>query len=201
MDSKEEGEPHKDNPLSMSMLHHLSEEAFRASGEALQNMYYGGGGDSSGGSSVPQVESGVHRRSQSEIVAKGFHQSNGFQKLKSHVKGWRWSGSKYREEASFNPEIMANQKRQWYQLHPKSLDRVDYKKPTSLFEHFVIVGLHPDVNLEAVEFARSKKWEKEKENSEHVDYRMLQRQRLLETTSEPQVCYMSNFLIDIFDRK
>ncbi|KAF1866774.1 hypothetical protein Lal_00018159 [Lupinus albus] len=189
MDSKEEGEPHKDNPLSMSMLHHLSEEAFRASGEALQNMYYGGGGDSSGGSSVPQVESGVHRRSQSEIVAKGFHQSNGFQKLKSHVKGWRWSGSKYREEASFNPEIMANQKRQWYQLHPKSLDRVDYKKPTSLFEHFVIVGLHPDVNLEAVEFARSKKWEKEKENSEHVDYRMLQRQRLLETTSEPQILF------------
>ncbi|CAL0326845.1 unnamed protein product [Lupinus luteus] len=123
MDSKEEGESHKDNPSSMSMLHHLSEEAFRAAGEALQNLYYGGAGasDRSGGSSLPQIGSGVHRRSQSEIVAKGFHHSNGFQKLKSHVKRWRWSGSKYREEANFNPEILANQKRQWYQLHPKYL--------------------------------------------------------------------------------
>lgn len=52
----------------------------------------------------------------------------------------------------------------------------------------MIVGLHPDANLEAVEhaFARRKKWEKEKPAS--LDYKMLQQQRPPEPTLEPQVC-------------
>ena len=64
-----------------------------------------------------------------------------------------------------------------------------------LFEHFVIVGLHPDANLEVVEhaFARRKKWEIENEKSEFVDYKMLQQQRLRDPILEPQVCQMSNF--------
>ncbi|KAK7245288.1 hypothetical protein RIF29_40127 [Crotalaria pallida] len=189
MDSKEEAEPHEDKSSSpMTILHHLSEGAFRVAGGALQNMYSGGGG-----SSLPQIGPGVHRRSQSEIVIKGFHRSNSFQKIKTHVQRWRWGG-KCREEgsqANFNPEVLANQKRQWYQLHPKSLNRGNYKDPTSLFEHFVIVGLHPDANLEVVEdaFARKKQWEKVKEKSEYVDYRSLQRQRPLEPTLEPQILF------------
>lgn len=122
MDSKEEAEPHEDKPSSpMWVLHHLSEGAFRVAGEALHNMYSGGVG---GGSSLPQMGPAGHRRSQSELVTKGFHRSNSFQKLKTHVnKAWRWGG-KSREEgfqANFNPEVLANQKRQWYQLHPKTM--------------------------------------------------------------------------------
>jgi hypothetical protein len=123
MDTKEEAEANEDRPSSpMWVLQQLSEGAFRVAGEALQNMYSGGG------SSVPQIGSSggaaAHRRCQSELVSKGFQRSDSFQKLKARVhKAWGWGG-KSREEglsASFNPEIMANQKRQWYQLHPKSM--------------------------------------------------------------------------------
>lgn len=67
---------------------------------------------------------------------------------------------------------------------------MNYKEPTSLFEHFVVVGLHPDANLEVVEhaFARRKKWERETENDENLDYRIPQQQRPPEPTLEPQVC-------------
>ncbi|XP_058749305.1 uncharacterized protein LOC131622297 isoform X2 [Vicia villosa] len=189
MDAKEEGEPNEDRPTSpMWVLQQISEGAFRVAGEALQNMYSGGG------SNVPQVGPSVaHRRSQSELVTKDFQRSNSFQKLKAHVHK-AWWGGKSREEgllASFNPEVMANQKRQWYQLHPKSMDCMNYKEPTSLFEHFVVVGLHPDANLEVVEhaFARRKKWERETENDESLDYRIPQQQRPPEPTLEPQILF------------
>ncbi|KAK2363939.1 DENN (AEX-3) domain-containing protein [Trifolium repens] len=196
MDTKEEAEANEDRPSSpMWVLQQLSEGAFRVAGEALQNMYSGGGG---GGSSVPQIGSSggaaAHRRCQSELVSKGFQRSDSFQKLKARVhKAWGWGG-KSREEglsASFNPEIMANQKRQWYQLHPKSMDCLNYKEPTSLFEHFVIVGLHPDANLEVVEhaFAKRKKWEREKKTSECLDYRMVQQPKPPEPTLEPQILF------------
>ncbi|KAG5043648.1 hypothetical protein JHK87_007563 [Glycine soja] len=188
MDSKEEAEHHEDRPTSpMRVLQQLSEGAFRVAGEAFHNMYSGGG------PSMPQMGPGAHRRCQSELVTReGVQRNNSFQKLRSHVhKAWRWGG-RFREEvspASFNPEVMANQKRQWYRLHPKNLDCVNYKEPESLFEHFVIVGLHPDANLEAVEhaFARRKKWEKEKPAS--LDYKMLQQQRPPEPTLEPQLLF------------
>jgi len=119
MDSKGEAEPQEETPSSpMRVLQHFSGGAFRVAGEALQNMYSGGG------SSMPQTGPGGHRRCQSELVSRGVQRTNSFQKLKSHMhRAWRW-GSKSREEdslANFNPELMANQKRQWYRLHPKSL--------------------------------------------------------------------------------
>ncbi|XP_004493840.2 uncharacterized protein [Cicer arietinum] len=150
---------------------------------------------SGGGSNMPQVgTSAAHRRSQSELVTKGFQRSHSFQRIKAQVhKAWGWGGRSKEEglPANFNPEVMANQKRQWYQLHPKSMDCISYKEPTSLFEHFVIVGLHPDANLEVVEhaFAKRKKWEKDKENSELLDYRMNQQQRPQEPTLEPQILF------------
>jgi len=53
----------------------------------------------------------------------------------------------------------------------------------------MIVGLHPDSNLEAVEhsFARKKKWEKEKGKPEFRDCRKPEQQKLPEPTLEPQV--------------
>ncbi|KAK7284179.1 hypothetical protein RJT34_18920 [Clitoria ternatea] len=209
MDTKEEAEPNEERLSSneerqasneerpssneerpsspMRVLQQLSEGAFRVAGEALQNMYSG-----SGGSVIPQ--SPAHRRCQSELVSNGFQRSNSFQKLKTHMqKAWRWGG-KPREEgsaSSFNPEVMANQKRQWYQLHPKTLGCINYTEPTSLFEHFMIVGLHPDANLEVVEhaFAKRKIWEKQKEKSEFPDNKMQQQERPPEPILEPQILF------------
>lgn len=115
----EEGreEAHEDRPPSpIWVLQQISEEAFRVAGEALQSVY-------SGNSSFPPLAPG-HRRAQSEIGTTGHRRSNSFQRLKTQVqRAWKW-GSNSREEggrSNFNPEIMANQKRQWYQLHPKAL--------------------------------------------------------------------------------
>ncbi|XP_047147114.1 uncharacterized protein LOC124819606 [Vigna umbellata] len=179
MDSKGDAEPQEERPSSpMRVLQHFSGGAFRVAGEALHMSPMGPGG---------------HRRCQSELGSRGVERNNNLQKLKSHVnKAWRWGG-KSREDAlaNFNPEVMANQKRQWYQLHPKSLDCVNNKEPTSLFEHFVIVGLHPDANLEAVEysFARRKKWEKDKGKPEFRDCRKSQQQKVTEPTLEPQLLF------------
>lgn len=121
MDAKEDGEGNgegnEDQPSSpVWVLQQISEEAFRVAGEALQNVY-------SGNSSFSPLAPG-HRRAQSEIGTTGHRRSNSLQRLKSHVqRAWRW-GSSSREDgarSSFNPEVMANQKRQWYQLHPKAM--------------------------------------------------------------------------------
>lgn len=78
-----------------------------------------------GGSGIPpKVPPHGHRRCQSELATGGLPRSDSYHKLKSHVqKAWRW-GNKSREEISpltFNPEVLANQKRQWYQLNSKTL--------------------------------------------------------------------------------
>lgn len=74
-------------------------------------------------SNLPPMIPG-HRRAQSEVVGVGQRPANGFTTLKSQMQDtWRW-GSTYREEkhrVSFNPEVLAVQKRQWYQLQSKSM--------------------------------------------------------------------------------
>lgn len=64
-----------------------------------------------------------------------------------------------------------------------------YKEPSSLFEHFIVAGLHPDANLEIVEetFARRKKWEMEMEKSEITDFKKLQQRGTSYSLLEPQV--------------
>lgn len=68
---------------------------------------------------------------------------------------------------------------------------MNYKEPTSLFEHFIIAGLHPDTNLEVVEdaFARRKKWEIEMANSEMLDVKLLQHRGPSIPTLEPQILF------------
>lgn len=72
-------------------------------------------------------------------------------------------------------------------------DYKKYKEPDTLFEHFVIVGLHPDANLEDVEdaFARRKKWEVQLETSDMVDFRMLSNCGPSVPSLEPQVCLLA----------
>ncbi|KAG2719371.1 hypothetical protein I3760_03G263500 [Carya illinoinensis] len=189
MDTKSDAEVQDELPSSpMLVLQSISEEAFTVAGEPLHNVY-------SGNSSFPPPVLGQgYRRSQSENVTTAPRRNNSFQRLKSHMqKAWKW-GSNSREQdckQSFNPEILAYQKRQWYQFHTKSQDHKKYKEPMSLFENFIIVGLHPDANLEVVEdaFAKKKKWKSELAKSEILDFKMLQHQEPSIPTLEPQVLF------------
>ncbi|KAL9677568.1 hypothetical protein QQ045_005801 [Rhodiola kirilowii] len=171
-------------PSPYQVLQHISEEAVRVAGEALHSVY----------SNSPSPIGLGHRRSHSEVV-NGFHKrSNSFQRLKSHMqKALRW-GSNLREEGCspcFNPEILANQKRQWYQFHSRALDYKKFQEPSSLFEHFIITGLHSDANLEAVEeaFVKRKKWELEMAKAEVIDFKTVQNSGPSFPSLEPQILF------------
>ncbi|XP_075648482.1 uncharacterized protein LOC142619305 isoform X2 [Castanea sativa] len=195
MDTKEDAEVQEENPASpVWVLQHLSEEAVRVAGDALHNVYPV---SPNFRPLRPRPEPGLgqgHRRSQSDVVQTFSGRTNSFQRLKTRMqKAWKW-GSNSQEEnnwRSFNPEVLANQKRQWYRLHSKSLDLTKYKEPTSLFEHFIVVGLHPDANLEIVEdaFAKRKKWELQMANSEILEFKMLQHRAPSIPTLEPQILF------------
>ncbi|CAL9023384.1 unnamed protein product [Prunus brigantina] len=186
MDGKEDGEAHEEQASSpIQVLQEISEEAFKMAGETLQNMY-------SGNSSMPPLAPG-HRRSQSEVVTTRHRRSNSLQKLKCQMqKAWKWgSNSRGDLRLAFNPEVLANQKRQWYQLHSRSKDRIKLTEPDSLFEHFIIAGLHPDVNLETLEgaFVKRRKWEIDMINSGIVDLTLLQQRGPPIPTLEPQILF------------
>ncbi|KAK4761765.1 hypothetical protein SAY87_029649 [Trapa incisa] len=184
---REDAEVQEERPPSPYWpLQQISEEAFRVAGEALQSVY-------NGSPSISPLAPG-HRRSQSEVLSSVHRRSNSFQRLKSQVqKAWRW-GSNLQEEShrsNFNPEILANQKRQWYQLHSKTPDNSKYKEPTALFEHFIIAGLHSDTNLEVVEdsFARRKRWEYEMSKSELLDFKPIPYRGPAPPVLEPQILF------------
>ncbi|XP_010540930.1 PREDICTED: uncharacterized protein LOC104814537 isoform X2 [Tarenaya hassleriana] len=154
---------------------------------AFQNIYFTG-------PVLPQSPTLGHRRSQSEIGTPGHRRTNSFQKLRTHMqKAWRgFSTLREDNKPSFNPEVLAYQKRQWYQLHSsKALDQTKYKEPASLFEHFIIVGLHPETNLEAVEeaFRKRKKWEMEMLRYEVADYNILRHRGPQLPILEPQILF------------
>lgn len=185
-----EGNGQEELPSSpYRVLQQISEEAVRVAGEALQNVY-------SSSSSKFSTTGVGHRRSRSETVTSSVQRSgSNFTKWKSQMqKTLRNWGSTSQEDSSFlsfNPEVLANQKRQWYQLHSKTSDYKKYKELDSIFEHFVIIGLHPDANLEDVEdaFARRKKWEVQLETSDMVDFRMLSNCGPSVPSLEPQVLF------------
>lgn len=110
MDTKEDAELLEDRsqevqPLSpYVVLKNMSEEMV---GEAPQ---------------TTQPMPPAHRRSQSEVINPGHMRSSGFQKLKTQMqKAWRWGSNSREQDYNFNPEVLTNQKRQWYQLHSKAL--------------------------------------------------------------------------------
>ncbi|ESQ50402.1 hypothetical protein EUTSA_v10001892mg [Eutrema salsugineum] len=162
-------------------------DGVKVAGETFQNVYFNG-------PVLPQSPSLGHRRTQSEIGTPGHRRTNSFQRLKTQMqKAWR-GVSNLREDnrPTFNPEVLANQKRQWYQLHSsKALDQTKSKEPTSLFEHFIIVGLHPETDLKPVEeaFRRRKKWEMEMSRYEVADYRILRHRGPQFPILEPQILF------------
>ncbi|KAL8170204.1 hypothetical protein V2J09_022008 [Rumex salicifolius] len=147
-----------DRPASpLQVLQQISEEAVRVANVAIHNVYNGGseGGDSS-------LMWAAIQRSPSESPGRGYKRSNSLQNLKSQFqRALRWGASSKEESRhrNFNPEELANQKRQWYQLQSNTPDRTKYKEPIALFEHFIVTGLHSDTNLAPVEaaFAMKKK--------------------------------------------
>ncbi|KAM0922132.1 hypothetical protein ACQ4PT_006364 [Festuca glaucescens] len=92
--------------------------------------------------------------------------TSSFQRFRQQMqRAWKWGpvGGAERSpreqllRTTVNIEAMANQKRQWYQLHSKALDQKQFKEPTSLFEHFFLVGLHSYANVAVIEDAFAKK--------------------------------------------
>ncbi|CAA2998147.1 Hypothetical predicted protein [Olea europaea subsp. europaea] len=194
MDVKENADMPEEWPRPASpieVVQHLSEEAVRASSAALRNV-----SGCTNSNALPPLMPG-HRRAHSEVVTSFYGRNascSNFQKWKSQMQRalhWGNCSSRDSEHFSFDPEILANQKRQWYQLHSKTLDLEKYKEPTSLFEHFIIAGLQPDANLEAVEdaFVKKKKWEQEMARTEMLDFNMLQYRRPTLPILEPQVLF------------
>lgn len=68
-------------------------------------------------------------------------------------------------------------------------DDTRYREPDSLFEHFIIVGLHSDTNLKPVEdaFAQRKMWDLEMAKPGYKDYKTLQKRWPKIPALEPQV--------------
>ncbi|KAM0828351.1 hypothetical protein ACQ4PT_067613 [Festuca glaucescens] len=92
--------------------------------------------------------------------------TSSFQRFRQQMqRAWKWgpvggaerSPREHLLRTTVNIEAMANQKRQWYQLHSKALDQKQFKEPTSLFEHFFVVGLHSYANVAVIEDAFAKK--------------------------------------------
>lgn len=102
-------------------------DAVKLPGDTFQNVYFSG-------PVLPQSPTLGHRRTQSEMVAPGHRRTNSFQRLKTQMqKAWRGvSNLRDDNRPTFNPEVLANQKRQWYQLHSSkalvfNLSRVSYQ--------------------------------------------------------------------------
>ncbi|WZZ53142.1 uncharacterized protein LOC106393764 isoform X1 [Brassica napus] len=51
----------------------------------------------------------------------------------------------------YNPEVLTSQKRQWAKYQVQYLDHRPLKDPSRLFESVVVVGLHPNCDIQALE--------------------------------------------------
>ncbi|KAK3150467.1 hypothetical protein QOZ80_3AG0233550 [Eleusine coracana subsp. coracana] len=125
----------------------------------------------------------------SQIKQQSRHVRTGsFQRFRQQMqRAWKWGpigggggGERSPREqllrTTVNIEAMANQKRQWYQIHSKAKDQKHFREPTSLFENFFVVGLHSYANVAVIEnaFAKKKAWESDVARSEIVDLRKIQ---------------------------
>ncbi|XP_048334758.2 uncharacterized protein LOC107424124 [Ziziphus jujuba] len=83
--------------------------------------------DENGGSQLQKIQRQVAR------ILKGFSQP-------PQVKS-----------GTYNPEVLTSQKRQWANFQLQYLDHRSLKEPTRLFESMVVVGLHPNCDIQALE--------------------------------------------------
>ncbi|XP_038711256.1 uncharacterized protein LOC120005596 [Tripterygium wilfordii] len=55
------------------------------------------------------------------------------------------------KSGTYNPEILTSLKRQWASFQLQYLDHRSLKEPSRLFESMVVVGLHPDCDMKALQ--------------------------------------------------
>ncbi|KAK8717923.1 hypothetical protein V6N13_045173 [Hibiscus sabdariffa] len=195
METKEEAEGKEDNPpSSLWELNNIFEEEKKEEGVKAKMDRETRDTNQLRSSNPSRLPPLGHRRSQSEVPAAGHRRENGFLRLRAYMqKALRWGGNpkdgKY--QSSFNPEVLANQKRQWYQLHSKTMEKLRYEQPTSIFEQFIIAGIHPDIDIRSVEetFAKRKKWETDMRRSGIIDLKMLQNHGPPVPIFEPQILF------------
>ncbi|EEF46290.1 suppression of tumorigenicity, putative [Ricinus communis] len=86
--------------------------------------------------------------------SKDDHGDSQFQKLQRHVtrvlKGFS-SPPPEVKAGTYNPEVLTSQKRQWANFQLQYLDHRSLKEPSRLFESMVVVGLHPNCDLQALQ--------------------------------------------------
>ncbi|KAE8681744.1 alcohol dehydrogenase class-3 [Hibiscus syriacus] len=188
METKEEAEGQEDR--SRSSIWEINPDFQEAVNEVVETR----NPVQPGNTGPPRLPPSGHRHTRSEFPTSGNWRSNSFHRLKIQMqKAWQWGGHSRDDwyHSSFNPEVLANQKRQWYQLSSKSMDHIKYRQPESIFEHFIIVGIHPDANLGVMEedFARRKKWEMEMKRSGIIDLKLIQHRGPPLPTFEPQMLF------------
>ncbi|XP_057467763.1 uncharacterized protein LOC130757121 [Actinidia eriantha] len=55
------------------------------------------------------------------------------------------------KSVTYNPEVLTSQKRQWASFQLQSLDHRPLKEPSRIFESMVVVGLHPNCDIQALQ--------------------------------------------------
>lgn len=86
---------------------------------------------------------------------------------------------------TYNPEVLTSQKRQWANFQMQSLDHRPLKEPSRLFESFVVVGLHPNCDIQALQ---KQYFDRKSEGS--GKFRSGHHQSRVESIVEPQVLFV-----------
>uniref|UniRef100_A0A7N0UW27 UDENN domain-containing protein n=1 Tax=Kalanchoe fedtschenkoi TaxID=63787 RepID=A0A7N0UW27_KALFE len=88
---------------------------------------------------------------------------------------------------NYNPEVLTSQKRQWASCQMQSLDHRPPKEPSKLFESMVVVGLHPNSDILALQ--RQFLARKSEGSGKYRSPVNGQHQFRVEPTTEPQVLF------------
>ncbi|XP_058756545.1 uncharacterized protein LOC131629762 isoform X2 [Vicia villosa] len=142
-----------------------------------------------------EKEQDVPRTDVNSVMHSSKDGNNGsqFQRLQYQVtklfKGFSSPPDVENENKTYNPEILTSLKRQWaanFQL--KYMGHRSFKKPSQLFESIVVVGLHPNCDVQTLhrQFV-DKKFE---ESAKLRSALGCQNQSLVEPNIEPQVLFV-----------
>ncbi|XP_022999199.1 uncharacterized protein LOC111493653 isoform X2 [Cucurbita maxima] len=86
--------------------------------------------------------------------SKGDDTNSPLQRLQRQVnkvlKGFS-SPPQVKTAGTYNPEVLTTQKRQWANFQLQYLDHRSQKEPTRIFESMVVVGLHPNCDIQALQ--------------------------------------------------
>ncbi|XP_024017170.1 uncharacterized protein LOC21409988 [Morus notabilis] len=92
------------------------------------------------------------------------------------------------KSVTYNPEVLTSLKRQWANFQLQYLDHRSLKEPTRLFESMVVVGLHPNCDIQALE--RQYVGRKSEASGKLRSTLSYQNQSRVEPNLEPQVLFV-----------